>query len=49
MEGDREHNIRTFASQRGVGNSALVATVVLGLNYISAIVEAMASPGAFDV
>ncbi len=49
MEGDSTHNITTFASQRGVGNSALVATVVLGLNYASAIVEAMASPGTFDV
>ncbi len=45
VEGDMVHNINTFASQRGVGNAALVATVVLALNYISAIVEAMVSPG----
>ncbi len=45
VEGDTVHNINTFASQRGVGNAALVATVVLGLNYMSAIVEAMSSPG----
>ncbi len=46
VDGDEAYNVNTVASQYGVGRAALAATVVLGLNYISAIVESMAHPGA---
>ncbi len=46
VDGDEAYNVNTVALQYGVGCAALAATVVLGLNYISAIVESMAHPGA---
>lgn len=45
VKGDRKYNISTFASKRGVKFTARAACAVLGLNYISAMVEGILSPG----
>lgn len=45
VQGDRKYNISTFASRRGVKFTARAASAVLGLNYISAIVQGALSPG----
>ena len=45
MKGDKEYNISTFASKRGVKFTARAACAVLALNYVSAIVQGVMSPG----
>ncbi|CAM9603382.1 unnamed protein product [Ascophyllum nodosum] len=49
VKGDREYNIATFASKKGVKFTARAACAVLALNYASAIVQGSLSPaGAFN-
>ena len=45
MKGDKKYNISTFASKRGVKFTARAACAVLALNYVSAIVQGVLSPG----
>ncbi|KAG5181455.1 tocopherol polyprenyltransferase-like protein [Tribonema minus] len=44
VEGDKQYNISTFAVRAGVARIANAACIVLGLNYVSAIVEAALVP-----
>ncbi|CAM9748531.1 unnamed protein product [Chrysoparadoxa australica] len=45
----RMYNVSTFATRRGVSWTAKAASVVLGLNYVSAIVQGAISPaGSFN-
>ncbi|CAM9608277.1 unnamed protein product, partial [Discosporangium mesarthrocarpum] len=45
VRGDREHNIDTFASRRGVKFTATAASLALALNYLSAIAQGILSSG----
>jgi len=44
IEGDKKYNVSTFATRLGVGKIAKYASIVLGLNYFSAIANAIFAP-----